>query len=45
VLRSEQVLRGMGANVTAKLYPHLGHTVNDDEIDAVNAMIKRVVGE
>jgi predicted esterase len=45
VLRSEQVLRGMGANVTAKLYPHLGHTVNDDEIDAVNAMIKRGVGE
>lgn len=44
VLRSEQVLRGMGAYVTAKLYPHLGHTVNDDEIDAVNAMIKRVVG-
>jgi predicted esterase len=44
VLRSEQVLRGMGATVTAKLYPHLGHTVNDDEIDAVNAMIKRVVG-
>ena len=42
VLRSEQVLRGMGAMVTAKLYPHLGHTVNDDEIDAVNAMIARV---
>jgi predicted esterase len=42
VLRSEQVLRGMGANVSAKLYPHLGHTVNDDEIDAVNALFKRV---
>lgn len=42
VLRSEQVLRGMGAHVTAKLYPHLGHTVNDDEIDAVNAMIGRM---
>jgi predicted esterase len=39
VLRSEQVLRRMGANVTAKLYPHLGHTVNDDEIDAANAII------
>lgn len=42
VLRSEQVLRGMGAMVTAKLYPHLGHTVNDDEIDAVNAMIGKI---
>lgn len=41
VLRSEQVLRGMGAHVTAKLYPHLGHTVNDDEIDAVNTMLAR----
>lgn len=42
VLHSEQVLRLMGANVTAKLYPHLGHTVNDDEIDVVNKMIGRI---
>ncbi len=41
VLRSEQTLRGMGARVTAKLYPHLGHAVNDDEIDTVNAMLAR----
>ena len=43
VLRSEQLLRGMNASVVAKLYPHLGHTVNDDEIDAVNVMIAKVV--
>jgi predicted esterase len=43
VLRSEQVLRGMGATVTATLYPNMGHTVNDDEIDAVNAMIAQAM--
>jgi phospholipase/carboxylesterase len=32
VLESEQVLRRMGGEVTAKLYPGMGHTVNQDEI-------------
>lgn len=31
VLESEAVLRDMGAEVTAKLYPNMGHTINQDE--------------
>jgi predicted esterase len=44
VLRSEQVLRSLGANVTARLYPGMGHTVNEDEIEAVSAMLISVAG-
>lgn len=32
VLESEQVLRNLGATVTAKLYPNMGHTINEDEL-------------
>ena len=32
VLESEMVLRGLGATVTAKLYPNMGHTINEDEL-------------
>jgi predicted esterase len=42
VLRSEEVLRGLGANVTTKLYPGLGHTINEDEIEAVSRMLSRL---
>jgi len=37
--QSAEVLRGLGANVTARLYPNMGHTVNEDEIDAVRSMM------
>lgn len=40
VLRSEEVLRDLGANVTARLYPGLGHTINEDEIEYVSEMIR-----
>jgi predicted esterase len=39
VLESEQVLRHMGAAVTAKLYPGMGHTINRDEFDHANAIL------
>jgi len=39
VLEAAEVYRGMGAKVTAKLYPGMGHTVNEDEIDAVREMV------
>jgi len=29
----------MGATATAKLYPGMGHTVNDDEIQIVRGMV------
>jgi predicted esterase len=44
VLRSEEVLRGLGANVTAKLYPGLDHTINTDEIEAVSEIIRKAGG-
>jgi phospholipase/carboxylesterase len=42
VTETAAVLRHMGANVTMKLYPGMGHLVNEDEIAAVNAMMEEV---
>lgn len=42
VEESAEVLRRMGAVVTARLYPNMGHTVNRDEIAAVQAMVTAV---
>lgn len=39
VLESADVLRRMGGNVTARLYPELGHTINEDELRRVQAMM------
>ncbi len=39
-LQSAEVLKGLGANVTARLYPNMGHMVNEDEVDAVRSMIR-----
>ncbi|GCE22603.1 hypothetical protein KDK_64030 [Dictyobacter kobayashii] len=40
---SADVLQRMGATVTKRIYPQMGHTVNDDEIELVNAMMKALV--
>lgn len=40
VLRSEAVLRGLGADVTATLYPSMGHLVTPEEIDVVGEMVR-----
>ena len=45
VTESAAVLRHMGARVTMKLYPGMGHLVNEDEIAAVNAMMEEVAGK
>lgn len=39
VLESADVFRRMGADVTTRLYPHLGHTINEDEIQFVRGMM------
>lgn len=39
VLEAAQVLQRMGAKVTAKLYPGMGHTVNGDELQAVREIV------
>lgn len=44
VTESASTLRHMGARVTMKLYPGMGHLVNEDEVAAVNAMMLEVVG-
>jgi phospholipase/carboxylesterase len=39
VTEAAEVLARMGAKVTAKLYPGMGHTVNDDELQAVMEIV------
>jgi predicted esterase len=41
---TEVVFKKLGANVTKKLYPGMPHTVNEDEIQIVRSMIKRILG-
>jgi predicted esterase len=35
-----RVMAGMGAEVTTRVYPRMGHTVNQDELDAVRALLE-----
>ena len=39
VIESAEVFRGLGAEVTMRLYPNMGHTVNDDEIEFVRQLL------
>ncbi len=43
VLESADVLRRLGGTVTERLYPNMGHTVNMDEIAAVQEMMTLLV--
>lgn len=43
VEESAEALRGLGADVTMRLYAGMGHTVNEDELDAVRDMLRRLV--
>ena len=40
VKESAEVFRRMGANVDERIYPRMGHTVNADEIAAINALLR-----
>ena len=40
VNESAEVFRKMGATVDERIYARMGHTVNADEIDAVNALLR-----
>jgi phospholipase/carboxylesterase len=40
VRESAAVLKGLGATVDMRLYPGMGHLVNDEEIEAVRAMLE-----
>ena len=37
------VLRRLGAEVDMRFYPGMGHTINDDELEAVRAMMRAVL--
>lgn len=39
VFESSTILRSMHAEVTEKIYPNMGHTINQDEINEVNSLI------
>lgn len=43
VQQSAGVLRRLGADVTMRLYPHMGHTVNQDEIEFVGGMMAALI--
>ena len=45
VRESADVLRRLGGDITARLYPGMGHTVNRDEIAFVQGMLAAVVPE
>lgn len=44
VEETTEVLSGLGADVTERVYEGMGHTVNQDEIDHVDELIGGVVG-
>ena len=41
--QTAQVLQELGAQVTERLYPGLGHTVNQDELDFVRGMMQNLL--
>ncbi len=45
VLQTAEVLQRMGGVVTTRLYPHMGHTVNRDELRFVQSMMKELVAQ
>ena len=45
VTESAEMLRTMNAEVTVRLYPGMGHTINEDEIAAVRGIMEKVAGK
>jgi predicted esterase len=44
VHESADVLTRMGAAVTKKIYPHMGHTINESEIEIVDELLNKRAG-
>ena len=42
VIHTAQVMEQLGARVTLRLYPHMDHTINTDEIDLVRSLMAAV---
>jgi predicted esterase len=45
VHESAQVLTRIGGEVTTRIYPGMGHTINDDELDHVRSMMDALLAE
>ena len=43
VHETAEVMQRLGGEVTERLYPNMDHTVNQDEIDFVRGMVKRLI--
>jgi phospholipase/carboxylesterase len=42
VMHTAEVLEALGADVTMRLYPNMGHTINQDEIDFVRKLMAQI---
>ena len=42
--QTAEILKNLGGEVTKRLYPNMGHTVNQDEIDFVRGMMQGLAG-
>jgi len=40
VRRSADIIEQIGGQVEVRIYPAMGHNINQDEIDAVSAMVR-----
>jgi len=43
VTETATVLRRLGADVDMRIYPDMGHTINEDELEAVRAIMRVVI--
>lgn len=41
VRESETIIKNMGADITVKVYPGMGHTVSQDEVETANKLVFR----
>lgn len=41
VLETEKVLKELNGSVRVKIYPHMGHTISDDEFDEAKALLAK----
>jgi predicted esterase len=44
VIETATVLRRLGAVVDMRLYPGMSHSINEEELEVVRGMMRRVVG-
>jgi len=45
VYDSTKILQKLGANVEERIYPGMGHTINQDEVDYVRGMMEAVINQ